>query len=265
MAGVRRWTSAALGAAALLGLFVTWEVAFRLTALDPALFPPPSRIARTALRLLAPTPDRGSILLTHTLVSLARLAAGLTLGVALGGFLGLAAGLNRYAYRALYPILNALIPIPAYAWVPILLLWLGQGSPTIVVTTAVSAALPLAYATMAGVRAVDQRQVWALQSLGAGRSGVIRWVILPAALASIISGLRLSFGQAWRTLVGAEFLASFDAGLGFLIYSARQFLAIDVMFTGILTLGVFGFLLVYWLVGRLEEWTVVRWGVLARR
>jgi taurine transport system permease protein len=118
---------------------------------------------------------------------------------------------------------------------------------------------------MAGVRGVDQRQVWALRTFGAGRLAVVRRVVLPAALASIIAGLRLSFGQAWRTLVGAEFLAAFDAGLGYLIYSARQFLAIDVMFTGLVTLGVFGFLLVYWLVGKLEELTVVRWGMLARR
>jgi NitT/TauT family transport system permease protein len=261
----RDWTAVALPVLSLGGLCLAWEASFRLAGLDPAVFPPPSRVARAAVRLLVPTPERGSVLLTHILVSLGRLAAALVLGIAGGTAVGLLAGLNRYAYRTLAPLVSALIPVPAYAWVPILLLWLGQGSPTIIVTTALSASLPLAYATMAGVRGVDQRQVWALRTFGAGRLAVVRRVVLPAALASIIAGLRLSFGQAWRTLVGAEFLAAFDAGLGYLIYSARQFLAIDVMFAGLVTLGVFGFLLVYWLVGKLEEWTVVRWGMLARR
>jgi taurine transport system permease protein len=163
------------------------------------------------------------------------------------------------------PAAEALIPVPPYAWGPLLLVWLGPGNATITAATALSAALPLAYTTMAGVRGIDRLQVWVMESLGGDRRDVIRHVILPGALASILAGLRLSLGQSWRTLIGAEFLAARDSGLGFLIYHAQQFLAVDTMFAGLLTLGVLGFFLIYWLVTVIEDRTVVRWGVMTRR
>jgi NitT/TauT family transport system permease protein len=158
-----------------------------------------------------------------------------------------------------------LIPIPSYAYIPILLLWAGRGSASIVIVTALSASLPLIYNTVTGVRSVDRAQTRALRTSGANRVDVARYVLVPAALATIAAGLRLGFAQAWRTLVGAEFIAAPDAGLGYLVFNARNLLQVDIMFAGLVTIGVLGFVCIYVLVGRLEDVTVVRWGLVARQ
>lgn len=249
----------------IFGVLGFWEGLIRLSGYDMSIFPPPSIIALKVLQLLKPSGSKIPILVLNLLISLARLAAAVVLASVVGVCLGVAAGMNRYAYRTVYPLVNALIPIPAYAWIPFLLLWLGRGDITIVFVTALSACLPLVYNTMSGVRAVDRRQVWALKTFGASPLKAIRYVVIPSALSSIILGLRLSFAQAWRTLCGAEFIAAPEAGLGFLIYSARQFMAVDTMFAGLLTVALFGYLYIYWLVGVIENRTVVRWGIIARK
>lgn len=254
----------AVSAAALTAILIAWEIAGRVTGLSPSIFPPPSAIARSVIRLAVPSGGR-SILGIDIAASLLRLGLGLVIGAPVGLLLGLAAGVNRHARSIVHPFLNILMPVPPYAWVPLLLVWLGPGNETITAATALSAALPLAYTTMAGVRGVDKLQLWVMRSLGGGRGDIVRHVILPGALASILAGLRLSLGQSWRTLVGAEFLAARDSGLGFLIYHAQQFLAVDTMFAGLLTLGVLGFVLIYWLVTFVEDRTVVRWGIMTRR
>ena len=264
MSSVKSLKDIGLSVAALVGILAVWEIAVRVSGLNPSIFPPPSSIARTFLRLAAPTGGR-SVLAVDIAASLARLGLGLVIGVPVGLICGLAAGISRYAHSVLYPLVNVLIPVPPYAWVPLLLVWLGPGDTTIVTATALSAALPLAYTTMAGVRGIDRLHVWVMQSLGGQRREVIRHVILPGALASILAGLRLSLGQSWRTLIGAEFLAARGSGLGFLIYNAQQFLAVNTMFAGLLTLGILGFLLIYWLVTVIEDRTVVRWGIMTRR
>ena len=251
-------------AAALAAILIAWEITARVAGLNPSIFPPPSAIARTVIRLAEPSAGR-SILAVHIAASLLRLGLGLLIGAPVGLLIGLAGGVNRHARSIVYPLVNVLMPVPPYAWVPLLLVWLGPGDETITAATALSAALPLAYTTMAGVRGIDRLQVWVMQSLGGNRQDIARHVILPGALASILAGLRLSLGQSWRTLVGAEFLAARDSGLGFLIYHAQQFLAVDTMFAGLLTLGVLGFVLIYWLVTLIEDRTVVRWGVMTRR
>jgi ABC-type nitrate/sulfonate/bicarbonate transport system permease component len=107
--------------------------------------------------------------------------------------------------------------------------------------------------------------VWVVKSYGAGRIAILRRVIIPAAFAAIVSGLRQSVANAWRTLIGSEFLAAPASGLGFLIFNARDFLAVDVMFAGLVMLSVLGFLSIYVLVAWLENQTLLRWGLLAPR
>ena len=253
----------ALPVVAILALLALWELAFRLSGLDPRIFPPPSTIIRTLVRLLSPTATGGAPpILGHLGSSLGNLALAMLLAITLGPLLGLLMGTSATLHAALAPVVNALLPIPPYAYIPIMLLWLGHGWRTIVTTTALAAILPLVYTTTAGVRAIDQRQVFALQSFGAGRLQVFARVVLPAAFAAIVAGLRQSFGQGWRTLVGGEFIAAPASGLGYLIFNARDFLAVDVMFAGILVLSLLGFLSIYVLVGWIESRTLKRWGLL---
>jgi ABC-type nitrate/sulfonate/bicarbonate transport system permease component len=99
--------------------------------------------------------------------------------------------------------------------------------------------------------------------MGADRARLFRLVILPGALPYILTGLRLGLAQAWRILVGVEMLAAVPWGLGWLIFGAREFLATDVMLAGIVVIAVIGLALEKLVFRRLEEFTVVRWGMMA--
>jgi NitT/TauT family transport system permease protein len=258
-----RFARLGLPVLAISVLLLLWQGAFGALALNPTLFPPPSAIGHAFVNLLAPL-SHGVIppFVIDIGISVARLVVAMAIAVTIGPLLGALMGSDRRLHGALAPVVNVLLPIPPYAYVPIMLLWLGQGERTIISTTALAAALPLIYTTTAGVRAIDRRQVWMLRSFGAGRIAILWRLVLPAAFSAIASGLRQSLAQGWRTLIGSEFLAAPTSGLGYLIFNARDFLAVNVMFAGLLMLGVLGFLSVYVMVDWIEDRTLVRWGLL---
>ena len=98
--------------------------------------------------------------------------------------------------------------------------------------------------------------------MGADGGRLFRNVILPGALPYVLTGLRLGIAQAWRILVVIEFLASVRSGLGLLIFGAREFLNIDVMLAGIATIAIIGLALEKLVFQPLENYTVVRWGMM---
>ncbi len=108
------------------------------------------------------------------------------------------------------------------------------------------------------------KPVWlrAAAAMGASDQQVFRKVILPGALAYTLTGLRLGLARAWRVLVAAEMLTAVPAGLGWLIFGARELLNTDVMLAGIAVIGLLGLVLERVVFERVERETVVRWGML---
>src|SRR5215468_5668730 len=98
--------------------------------------------------------------------------------------------------------------------------------------------------------------------MGADNRRLFRHVILPGALPYILTGLRLGLAQAWRILAGAEILAPGSGGRGGMIFGAREFLNTDVMLAGVAVIGVIGLALEKLVFQRLEDYTVVRWGMI---
>jgi NitT/TauT family transport system permease protein len=98
--------------------------------------------------------------------------------------------------------------------------------------------------------------------MGADNRRLFRHVILPGALPYVLTGLRLGLAQAWRILVVVEMLAAVPWGLGWLIFGAREFLNTDVMLAGIAVIGAIGLALEHFVFKRLEDFTVVRWGMM---
>ena len=115
---------------------------------------------------------------------------------------------------------------------------------------------PVALSTAAGVRGVSSERIDAARSLGATRGQVVRLVVLPSALPSILTGLRIALGAGWSTLVAAELVAA-TRGLGFMIQSAAQFLVTDVVVMGILVIATIAFALEF--VIRRVERALVPW------
>jgi NitT/TauT family transport system permease protein len=161
----------------------------------------------------------------------------------------------------LLPLVSIGAPIPGLAYAPIFLMWFGLGSFPVVLLVGVVAAFPIILNTWTGVKAVKQIWVRSAQAMGASDRSLFQHVILPGALPYILTGLRLGLAQAWRILVGVEMLAAVQWGLGWMIFGAREFLATDVMLSGIFVIGVIGLTLEKLVFQRIERYTVVRWGM----
>jgi ABC-type nitrate/sulfonate/bicarbonate transport system permease component len=108
------------------------------------------------------------------------------------------------------------------------------------------------------------KEIWlrSAQSMGASNRRMFRHVILPGALPYILTGLRLGLGQAWRILVAVEMLAAVPWGLGWLIFGAREFLNTDAMMAGVIVIAVIGLALEKFVFQKIEDYTVVRWGMI---
>jgi NitT/TauT family transport system permease protein len=148
------------------------------------------------------------------------------------------------------------------AYAPLFLLWFGLGNATTILLVGVVAAFPVVLNTWTGVKAVKEIWVRSAEAMGADNRRLFRHVILPGALPYILTGLRLGLAQAWRILVAVEMLAAVPWGLGWLIFGAREFLNTDVMLAGVAVIGIIGLTLEKLVFQRLENYTVVRWGML---
>lgn len=235
-----------------------WEIAAHSGAFPPRLFPPIEEVAATLARLTA-----AGILPHHAAQTLFRLAAGFAIAAFAGVLLGIAMGRYRRAEDLLLPLVSIGAPIPGLAYAPLFLLWFGLGDTGSIILVGFVAAFPVILNSWTGVKAVKEIWIRAAQTMGADERRLFRHVILPGALPYILTGLRLGLAQAWRILVAVEMLAAVQWGLGWLIFGAREFLNTDAMLAGIAVIGGIGLALEKLVFQRLEEYTVVRWGMMA--
>ena len=236
--GWRRWkrsVNVAVYAASIVLFFVAWHFASASFAL-PRLFPSPERTFETLMRLV-----KDGTLLRDAGASLARILGGFVIGSVVGFALGLAMGSSRIVRYALDPFVNFLRFISGIAWIQLATIWLGLGETSKIALVAYVTIFAVAINTLAGFLRIPHARLRAAQSLGASRMQLFLWVELPSCIHFALQGMRLAMAGAFLTVVAAEMIAA-TSGLGFLIYSSRQFLATDAMFVGILTLGVLGFL-----------------------
>ena len=229
---ISSWQLSVLAVAAMLALW--WGI----TAagwVAPLYLPGPADV----LRKLAEVSREGymnATLWEHLAASLQRVLAALCLALLTAVPLGLLLGLNRAARAVLDPVIEFYRPIPPLAYLPLIVIWFGIGELSKVLLIFLAIFAPVVVATAAGVLAVDPTKIRVAQSLGATRLQLVRFVILPGAMPSIMTGIRIALGAGWSTLVAAELIAA-TRGLGFMIQSASQFLATDVVVGGILVVA----------------------------
>jgi NitT/TauT family transport system permease protein len=241
-----------------LVLGALWEITAHAGVFPPRLFPTLEEIAATFWRLTVT-----GILPRHVAETLARLAAGFALAAVAGVAIGIAMGRWKWAEDALLPLVSFAAPIPGVAYAPLFMLWFGLGNFSAILLVGFVSAFAVIFNTWTGVKAVKEIWVRSAQVMGADQRRLFRHVILPGALPYILTGLRLGLAQAWRILVVVELLAAVPWGLGWLIFGAREFLNTDVMLAGVAVIGMVGRLALEKLVfERLEQYTVVRWGMM---
>jgi NitT/TauT family transport system permease protein len=233
-----------------------WEIVAHLGIFHPRLFPPLENVAETFVRLTVE-----GILPRHAAETVLRLLAGFAIAAVAGVAIGVAMGRSRRAEDYLLPLVSIGAPIPGIAYAPLFLLWFGLGNFPVILLVGFVSAFPVIFNTWTGVKAVKEIWVRSAQAMGADNRRLFVRVILPGSLPYIFTGLRLGLAQAWRILVGVEMLAAVPWGLGWLIFGAREFLNTDVMLAGIVVIGVIGVLLEKQVFQRMEDYTVVRWGM----
>lgn len=230
-----------ISALTILVLLAAWALSAWLRLVSPVFLPSPAAVW-TKFVVVARDGFVDATLAQHVIASLARVFAALIVAVLVGVPVGLAIGLSRVGRGVFDPLLEFLRPIPPLAYLPLIVIWFGIGEPSKILVIAIAMLAPVALSTAAGVRGVSRERIDAARSLGASRGQVVRHVVLPSALPSILTGLRIALGAGWSTLVAAELVAA-TRGLGFMIQSAAQFLVTDVVVMGILVIAVIAFAL----------------------
>lgn len=222
-------------------LAVWWTVA-ALQLISPLFLPAPGQVLQKLITIAGPQGFMDATLWQHLAASLARIVIALLAAVLLGVPVGIAMGLSPTIRGILDPIIELYRPVPPLAYLPLMVIWFGIGETSKILLIYLAIFAPVAMSALAGVRSAQQVRVRAAQSLGASRAQVLWFVILPGALPEILTGLRIGLGVGWSTLVAAELIAA-TRGLGFMVQSAGEFLATDVVLAGIAVIAVIAFIL----------------------
>jgi NitT/TauT family transport system permease protein len=177
----------------------------------------------------------------HILVSVQRIAIAFALATALGVPFGLLLGWSRAFKDYLFPLFEIIRPIPILAWVPLAIIMLPGSELPVIFLTFLASFYATALNTMLGVKSIDKSYVLAANCLGASKSQIFRHVIVPGAMPFIFTGLQISVGVAWFSLVAAE-MVSGQFGLGYLINTSYTTVEYPTIVIAMLTLGIVGYL-----------------------
>ncbi len=234
---VYRW---ALGILVPIALLALWQLADAIGVLNRRFIPPPTQVFAGMWDGLT----QGTLakeIGTNGLASLERLLPGFLTGVAAGLIVGIAMGLFDSIRYGLAPVISATFPIPKIAIYPLVIVVFGIGDTSKVVVVAIGVFYMVAINTISGI----------MYSNGVYRDVATAFripthveyfrIVIPAALPSIMTGVRLGFGNALIVLVSAEFVSA-QNGIGYYIWNAWQVLNIDAMFGGLIVIGAFGIL-----------------------
>ncbi len=242
----------------LLVLALLWEWVARWQDND-LLLPTFAQTARAFVDGIA-----GGELLLRARASLAVLLQGYLLGIAAAFVLTTLAVSTQIGRDLLATLTSMFNPLPAIALLPLALLWFGLGDGSLVFVLVHSVLWPLALATFAGFQSVPETLRMAGRNYGLGGVRYVLQILVPSALPAIISGLKIGWAFAWRTLIAAELVfgvSSGKGGLGWFIFQNRNELYTDKVFAGLVMVILIGLLVENVVFQTIEKLTVRRWGV----
>jgi len=244
----------ALLAGAVAALLLLWQGVVALGVWPPYLFPAPADVLATVVRLTA-----GGEMLTALRVTVGRMVFGFSLSAVGGLLLGMAlARWTRFSAVA-SPAVLGLQALPSICWFPLAILWIGLNEGAILFVTVIGALFAVAAATEAAVRTIPPSYLRASATMGARGWRLYTRVILPAALPQLLTGLRVGWSFAWRSLMAAELLFM-NMGLGHLLGMGRELADAAQVVAVILTILLLGLLVDRLVFARSERAVRRRWG-----
>jgi taurine transport system permease protein len=244
----------ALPFAVLLG---AWAAVSAAEVVPPIFLPRPDAVARVGWEMA-----RDGSLWVNIVASLGRLLLGVVVSVPLAVAGGVVVGLSRRLAAVLEPIAGFFNALSGIAWLPLAVTWFGLGWASVTFLMFNTIFFLVFFNTLVGVRTVPRLFESAVRTLGGSRRHVILQVLIPGAMPSIVTGIRLSIGFGWRALIAAEMIAT-TTGLGFLIFNAQNFHQTDAILVGIITIGILWLVTDRLVLRPLERWTIERWGMVA--
>ena len=247
--------SALLFAAPFAVLIGLWAVLVPYFDVNPRLFPHLDAVVLAAIEGM-----RDGTLLNHIGASLMRVLGGTVLALLAAIPLGVAMGVSSGISAFLTPPLRFFSVLAGIAWIPIATLWFGYGFGAITFIIFNAVFFIVTYNTVLGVSAIPRSVRNAAASLGAGPWSMLTEVLLPGALPNIVTGVRTGLGFAWRGLIAAEMIAT-NAGLGYMLFVARDFYRTEVIVLGMIVIGVLWLLIDRLVLAPLERATIERWGM----
>ncbi len=233
-----------------------WQVtALLVETLRSVPFPTPCQTFVRLGQLVGGEQLSDAPLYRHVSDSLLRWLTGFCSAAVVGLLYGLAAGLFHRLEQATAQIVQLLQLIPGLAWIPIAILIFGIGEPATIFMIAMAGFPPVAITVLAGVRQIDGTYLRAARMLGSSKRALLLQILLPGALPSALSGLRLGMGNSWRVLLAAEMVVGTGTGLGYSIVESRWTLDYTAAFACLTVIALIGVLVEYGLFRPLEKQT----------
>lgn len=228
---------------ALIGL---WELSANLKWIDPFIMSSPSRIVDTIASLL----NSGQLLM-HVGVTLWETVMGFVLGTVLGIGIAIILWWSPTVQRTLDPYLVVLNSLPKIALGPVIIIWVGAGQAAIITMALLISVIVTVMSMLNGFMEVSGEKLMLMRTFGATKLQMLRMVILPASVPSIISTIKINVGMTWVGVIVGEYLVS-KAGLGYLIVYGGQVFKLDLVMASILILSVVA-VLMYLVVAWVEK------------
>ncbi|MEP6701584.1 MAG: ABC transporter permease [Betaproteobacteria bacterium] len=233
-------------------LLLLWEIAAAAGWLRPILFPPPSKLARSLVELIADGYPEGVTLWTHFAITVQRILIGFFGAVALAIPLGLAIGWFPVLDRLTGLVIAFCRSVATLSLLPVAIVWFGTGELSKIFLIGYGCFWVMLSNVIAAVKMVDPMLIRAARTMDTGPFEIFTHVALPAALPRMFAGARIALGVGFMVIVGAEMIGTIH-GLGALIMEARTFYRSDITMVGMFVLGVLGFAISFGLL-RLEMW-----------
>ncbi|WP_024834434.1 ABC transporter permease [Ruminiclostridium josui] len=218
-------------------VLLIWELGCKKGFINTMILPSPSSLLDTTIHLI----ENGK-LGGHLKISGIRVVQGFLIGTVSGVVVGSIMGLSRSINKILSAFVGILRPIPMIAWIPLLILWMGIDEESKIAVIVIGSFWPVLINTIHGIQSVDLKLLEVAKILEKSTFEILIRVIFPSALPAIFTGIRLGMGSAWTCVVAAEMIAA-AKGIGYMIMYARELSQPDVVFVGVISIGIIGLLI----------------------
>lgn len=225
----------------VIGILILWFVVTRFGMADPKLIPSPKSVF-TAFIDIMQNGYKNYTLLQHLGASMERIIIAFFWSVITAVPLGLASGYNSKIRAIFEPIIEFYRPLPPLAYYTLLVLWMGIDNESKIALLFLASFAPIYISCVSAVIKIKQDYINSAYTIGASKGQIFFFVIFPSCLPDIFVGLRTALGVAYTTLVSAEMVAA-KSGIGWMVLDASRYLRSDIIFLGIIIMGITGILL----------------------